>query len=507
MVKHLSNKKQGVVNLNNARPGVNEHERPVVPPQKKVPNTRRQKDQNKNSQQSMPTVNKTETIKPIGNVTDFKDKSRKFIPRDKNGNLLISRRNLIFGAIGAGALVVAGTGIKFATDSIRKGGNAENTLTVSKSSVINSDTLNENPEGFLNIENEIILPYGTLAWANSSNVIACLIPTEQAKPLTMVDLININNGLQINILEGSINQKEGFEIYDVRANDDGIIWTEVNILQGEWRIYASSFSSNFNTKPILIDKGGKDWETPTIAVSGENAYWQVLPNINSNKKNMLSSLKKVSFNSLSKDQDKTTSAVNSDSDIKDNPNTIYTSSGRMSTPVYPYDGGVVITPRANINTINYQLTYINENGEDLDSVLLPQNMKPLEAGYGKTGFNFSFDAIYNYGEGISNLGTYTPMVKNKDNYENLKWLNFSRNPSAPPAWCKNYFVIRSTMAICVCDLNTQQYCVLDRPNASDDYGDYLASSDLCDKIVTYANIYNQPVSGEETKYCSLRIWS
>ena len=34
-------------------------------------------------------------------------------------------------------------------------------------------------------------------------------------------------------------------------------------------------------------------------------------------------------------------------------------------------------------------------------------MKPLEAGYGNTGFMFSFDAGYQYGGGIASIGTYT----------------------------------------------------------------------------------------------------
>lgn len=61
------------------------------------------------------------------------------------------------------------------------------------------------------------------------------------------------------------------------------------------------------------------------------------------------------------------------------------------------------------------------------------------------------------------------------------------------------------MAVCLVNLDNQSYCILDRPNASDDYGDYLASSGDCEKIVTYANVHDQPVAGEESKYCSLRI--
>ena len=219
---------------------------------------------------------------------------------------------------------------------------------------------------------------------------------------------------------------------------------------------------------------------------------------------MLSCLKKADFNKLS-NANKLTKDVESNDDISSNDFCVYTSMGRMSSPVYGYKDGVVITPRAKSGNIYYQLTYLDQNDKVKDSICLPQNMKPLEAGYGNTGFNFAFDAIYNYGEGISNLGTYTPLSKTNDEYKDLKWVNFSRNPSAAPAWYKNYFIVRSTMSVCALDLDNQTYSVLNRPNASDDYGDYLASTGHCDNIVTYANIFDQPVTGEERKYCLLRI--
>ena len=183
---------------------------------------------------------------------------------------------------------------------------------------------------------------------------------------------------------------------------------------------------------MLLDTGGADWETPTIAVSGNYAYWQVLPEANGPKNTMLSALKKADFYHLS-EASQTTQLANSSKDISDNPATCYTSMGRMSTPVYGYKDGVIITPRANSGNIFYQMTYLDQDDKIKDSICLPQNMRPLEAGYGDTGFNFCFDAIYNYGEGIANLGTYTPLAKSNDEYKDLKWLNFSRNPSAAPA--------------------------------------------------------------------------
>lgn len=217
---------EGVVDLNQARLNEKEKGRPSVAAAKKVPSPKKEKQPSEQSaEKQMPTISeKNKKIKPIGNVTEFKDAKKKpFFNRDENGKLLLTRRNVIYGAIGAGGLLAVGTGIKFATDTISNAVNAVNTLSVPKKDVINSDNLTESEAKFLSVERDISLPYGTLAWANDSSFITCLIPNDQAKPLATVDLININSADRITILPSSIGQREGFEIYDARANDKGII--------------------------------------------------------------------------------------------------------------------------------------------------------------------------------------------------------------------------------------------------------------------------------------------
>ena len=81
----------------------------------------------------------------------------------------------------------------------------------------------------------------------------------------------------------------------------------------------------------------------------------------------------------------------------------------MTTPPCAVEGGVVITPRAATSGTYYQLTRLDAaTAQVTDAVVLPSSMRPLEAAYGPTGFSFAFDAIYNYGDGIKNLGTYVP---------------------------------------------------------------------------------------------------
>lgn len=532
-------KQTTTVDLNKARPGITDKKRPSVSSKKAqaIRTSKTASSKTGTKKQTVTTRSKSKTVTPrtrtsstrktkttksatstratinpvnsssAANGPSIMDAAKdKFSNIENNGKLLLTRRNLIFGAIGAGVVVVGASGIKFAADTISNNVNSIDTLKVPKGNVASSETFNDGGDAPIKVKQSINLPYGSLAWANSSSYIACLIPTDKAKPLATVDIISVSNGKKSTLINKAIGENEGFEIYDVRVTDQGIIWTEVNVLQEEWHIYCSQFDSNLNINPVLVDKGNQYWESPTIAASEGNAYWQVLPQSNKDKSKLQSTLHCVSFSNIKSDENSYTVNFDNDSDIDACKNIIYKSNGRMSTPVYAYKDGAVITPRANSKLVYHTLTYLSSTGDVRDSVSLPQNMKPMEAGYGDTGFNFAFDAIYNYGEGISNLGTYTPLQKTND-YNSVKWMNFTRDPSCAPAWCNHYFIIRSSMAVCMVDVTNQTYWVLDRPNASDDYGDYLASSGDCSNIVTYANIFDQPVTGEERKYCSLRIWA
>ena len=173
-------------------------------------------------------------------------------------------------------------------------------------------------------------------------------------------------------------------------------------------------------------------------------------------------------------------------------------------------------------------------------------MKPLEAGFGDTGFTFSFESIYNYGGGIANLGTYTPAGEvstgvlsegaanpngsssteeeprtlaennalsaastakfNALSYSGSTWFRFPRTPSAAPSWCGNWFMVKSTSAVCGIDFANKQYFAFDVEDGATDYGDYLASSGSTSHVVTYSNIDHTPLGGTQIKQCLVRIW-
>ena len=157
---------------------------------------------------------------------------------------------------------------------------------------------------------------------------------------------------------------------------------------------------------------------------------------------------------------------------------------------------------------------IGADGKVLDSTTFPSRMVPMEACYGSTGFAFSFESIYNYGDGISNLGTYTPQTKPESgNYSNRSWFHFTRTPSIPPAWCDGWFMVKSTSAVVGIDLQSKRYTVFPTDNNAAIYGDCLASLGDNGTVVIFTNIDrtaavqdNEDVT-EDDKLCLVRVYT
>lgn len=455
----------------------------------------------------------------------FLDKGVVTIPAS-NGDILLTRRHFLYGAAGVGVLAAAGAGAKAYT-SAKAEQNAVTVLAVPKSAVTESTDLTEVENGGkMSLSAEIELPYGALMWATNDEVAALLLPTETGSPLATVSILRLSSGYYFSIINQAVGAAEGFEIYDVRASAEGVVWTEVNILEGVWRIYGAPLADASLGTPRLLDQDTDDWETPSLAICGKEAFWQVLPNAQGPKKTSASTLRCASVMGAASGTSSTSAAANA-SGVNTNASgtdssgaatsnsastsayeVVLSSQGRMCTPVYASDDEITVTPRAQTSGVYYQLTVINANTHEIkETMVLPQSMKPLEAGYGETGFMFSFEGIYSYGDGIANLGTYAPKtdVRGAD-YSAAPWFHFARTPSAPPCWCGNYLMVKSTRSVVGVDLAGDTYFLLDSISGSDTYGDYLASTGSRKRILVFSNV-NDNATSSSNKYCSARIFT
>lgn len=409
---------------------------------------------------------------------------------EPNENLLVSRRAFLYGTAGASAALTLGAGLAGCGVVIPEGDDVSY-LEVPESSLY---TLNEfealdGPEGKIQQIGQFEIPYGTLVWADDEDIAACLLPTDSGSPLARIGLLHLGSGTLDTVVKQAVSTDGRFEIYDVRATSAGLIWTEAHALEGTWRIYTARLANGaIEGEPVLVEEGTDDYDTPMLAVTATRAFWQVVP-------------KSPADSGL-------TSRLMSTPYGNDDSTCVYECGKRMGTPPYSSAESVTITPRVDSSALYYQLTNINAvTGDVVDTLTLPSGMSPLEAGYGNTGFMFSFANIYNYGDGISNLGTYTPMNKPSGSYSDEMWFGFARTPSAAPAWCNDLLIVKSSYSVCGVDLKERTYFAIDVDDGAENYGDYLATSGVRKLFVTYSNIDHQPIGGTAVHACRVKTWT
>ena len=408
---------------------------------------------------------------------------------DSGFKKLLSRREFLYGAAGVAGVAAVGAGVVIARGGSSKDDDLD-ILKVPKSSLTTQLDMEaiETYEDKLQLLAEHELPYGTLVWANSDIVAGCLIPTETGSPLTHLGLLALGSGHLETLMESAVGSAKGFEVYDMRATATGVIWTEANVLEGTWRVYTAAISDFTMGKPVLADKGDETYDTPMLAITDSQAFWQVLPKL-PNDAGLPSVLK-------------ATTPGKADTHV------VFENARRMACPPYATANSVVIAPRLDMGTVYYQLTNIDaKTGEVIDTMTLPTPMKPIDVAYGKNGFMFTFDSIYQVGEGISNLGTYCPMKTVKNGaYSDVDWFGFARTPQSPPAWAGDLLIVKSTYSVCGVDLKEGTYAVIDVDDGADNYGEFLASTGSHDTFVSFTNIDHSPVNAQAVKACRVKVW-
>lgn len=391
----------------------------------------------------------------------------------------ITRRNLLIGAAGVGGIAAVGIGGSYAFDMLSDNGSSIDRISVPENAVETLDDYEQlDYSDEVSIVSETTFPYGTLAWADNDTYAAILEPTEGANPLNVVKILNLTSGNTTTMIDEAQGADEGFEIFDVRCSEEGLIWTEIDVFTSTWRIYTASISDGEASSILQVDEADAAWITPSIAAVGGKAFWQVVPRSDGAAKGADAVLKAADFGSDSVD-------------------VLWRTNRDFDTPVMPVSDGVIITPRAAESSSYHQLVKISaSDGSEVDLMTLPQSMTPSYVGYGKSGFAFGFDRIYNYGEGIANLGTYTPKAASAYDYNDKSWFRFPRSPTAGPSWCGDWFIVKSSRAICGVNFDDRSYFLIDPQSGVDNYGEYLISTGSSDYIVGLSQIKK---SGEEDK--------
>lgn len=395
------------------------------------------------------------------------------------------RRFLIAAGVVAAAAVTAGS---VAVVSQQQSTPTIDTLAVPSGNVATlSDYSQIDASSAFALQGDYSLPFGTQLWCNDDSMAACLIPTDQASPLSLGAVLDLSTGKYTTVLGQANGQGDGFEIYDIRGTAQGLVWTECNIFENTWRVLCAGLSGTSLSNARIVDSGDGSTESPSLAAVGPYAYWTVMPPASAdNASSATAQLKRATMSG-------------GDAEV------VYESTGRMACPLYADNDAVVLAPHHPSSTRYYQLVRIDTQGNITDTLTLPSGMQPNEVGYGPNGFSFCFESIYNFGDGIANLGTYSPTAAGSG-YNNANWFRFGRTPLAAPASCGNdWFVVKSTQSVCALNFANQQYCTFDLLSGCTNWGDYLSMSGTRNRIVTVAQV-DASTAETTSQSCHVRVW-
>ena len=106
------------------------------------------------------------------------------------------------------------------------------------------------------------------------------------------------------------------------------------------------------------------------------------------------------------------------------------------------------------------------------------------------------------------MGTYVPMDgKPGESYEGRTWLRYARTPSAPPAWCGQYLVMKAPVFITGVDTDARVSFTPETDSGCDDWGEFLASTGAHEFIVTYTSIDSTDSDGQAKKACRVKVYA
>jgi hypothetical protein len=310
------------------------------------------------------------------------------------------------------------------------------------------------------------LPAGTIVHQIGPGLSLAMVPHAQGKSLVDFYLFDLYSGSLRLLTNQPAGWTRGYPdsiLYDGRASETLLIWTECDIATLAWQVYVAPINPDGLGAAFLVDEGGPDYEVPLLAIAGNKAYWTVMPNPDGPAQYNDSYLKAMVFGQRE-------------------PWVVHTSHGRMITSPMVNQGTLSFAPRVDTKNVYYQLTALNTIDDRVRaSAIMPQSVRPFEAIYLDGAFCFSIEYNYPYADGLGSFGTYLPLSAGK-------WLHLGRKPSAPPASFSGHLVVKSAISVIGIDAASQTYYSIPAVADSADYGDVLAGWGAQDRLVVFSNV-------------------
>lgn len=306
-----------------------------------------------------------------------------------------------------------------------------------------------------------------------------------ATPMVKGSALSIKTGELAEVVSATHTSNDSnMVIYDVRCSDSVYAWSELDLLTHRWCLYAAKFDDGAISGDIsTLWRANKNYDPPLFAVTGERVIWLVMPST-SGTKTAKSSVCYV----WSLGDSKARAAIESP--------------GRFATEPAVSDGTVTLTPRVRADKGTYYgitaYKVSDSLSKQVDQLVLPSTVKPMNAVRIGDDFAFSIEASYDAGGLLATMGSYI-------GHGNGPFVTLAREPYAPIAGKDGTYVVKSRSSYFVIDTDKRKYSVLSAKNRCVDYGEYPASIGSVDDFVTFSTVKDQD-TGLPTSV-SVRVFS
>lgn len=325
-----------------------------------------------------------------------------------------------------------------------------------------SDTLEYQPSAIYS------LSLGSMPCMRGDRYAAVLRPNQVARPLTVVDCLDIQTGQVTSLLDAPM-AGDGFSPSDCVMTDRLLAWVETDNSTDEWRLYAAPHASGSLdlSDAVMLDQGDADWLPPQLDAWERTVVWQHMPDPTGPyvTNSSLAYLWRLG------DQDASVA---------------WESPGRFACAPNLNAGMLTLAPRVNSDQgVYYGVTSVDLDGmEVVDQLVLPVSVRPFMATTIGDDLAFSIEADYGYGGTFGSMGTYIGPSQGP-------FLALRREPSAQVNCVNGLYILRSQLSYFVVDPIRKVFTRILAASNCVDYGDYPVTSGTCGQFVTYAMVKDE----------------
>lgn len=382
---------------------------------------------------------------------------------DRSGDL--TRRRFVATGAAAGAAAAAIT-LVGCSGTDKKSSDGEPQVVTDSSKVVSVLDDYASKDLGVNAAQTWTLPLGTLLWhCEGSWAAAMLTPESSVHPNTLGTL-SLGDGT-LSTLIGAPTLGSAYSFFDVRMGDGVYAWVEIDYGSLSWTLFARPWSAgSFTGDAVKLDQGNKDWDPPRFTCTGSSVIWLKMPATSGSKTSQSSTcyLWKVG-----------------DSQGKG----LLESPGRFATAPRVANETLTVTPRVRADEGTYYgMTALDLKADahtQLDQLVLPSGVSPLEAVYTGKEFVFCIEATYDAAGSLGQMGTFVGR-------EGGPYVYFGREPIAQPVFNGTKFMVKTQSAHYAFDTEAKTYQGVSSPDRSLGMGDMTASEGQVSQALVYATI-------------------